>query len=487
MLFNSFSFLIFFPTVTILYFLIPHPYRWFFLLMASCVFYMAFIPIYILVLGLTIAIDYTAGLLIEKTEGRRKKLFLVISILSTCAVLVVFKYFNFFNSNLMRVAQFFHWNYPIGALSLILPIGLSFHTFQSLSYVIEVYRGNFKAEKHFGIYSLYVMFYPQLVAGPIERPQNLLPQFYEKHTYDDQRVMDGLKLMVWGFFKKVVIADHLAVVVDQVYKDPTQYTGIPLIAGALFFGIQVYCDFSGYSDIAIGAAQVMGFRLRDNFNRPFHAPSMAEFWRRWHMSLMSWFRDYVYIPLGGSRVAKWKWYFNIFFTFTLSGLWHGAGWGFILWGSLNGCYLIISDWTKSLREKWAQWVRLDRIPIFHKGFQIGFTFFLFCFTLILFRSKTLSDALYVITHLGTGLGSLKGLKMSLKSFYNLGVDRHELILLLISIGLMELVEWVEPLRNMRRMFSERPILFRWVMYYVVILFLIFFGKYNDRAFIYFQF
>ena len=487
MLFNSFSFLIFFPTVTILYFLIPHKYRWFFLLMTSCIFYMAFIPIYILVLGLTIAIDYTAGLLIEKSEGRRRKLLLVMSILSTCAVLVIFKYFNFFNSNLMRVAQFFHWNYSIGALSLILPIGLSFHTFQSLSYVIEVYRGNFKAEKHFGIYSLYVMFYPQLVAGPIERPQNLLPQFYEKHTCDGQRVMDGLKLMVWGFFKKVVIADKLGIIVNQVYSDPTQYTGIPLIAGALFFGIQVYCDFSGYSDIAIGAAQVMGFRLRDNFNRPFHAPSMAEFWRRWHMSLMSWFRDYVYIPLGGSRVAKWKWYFNIFFTFTLSGLWHGAGWGFILWGSLNGCYLIISDWTKSLREKWTQWVRLDRLPMFHKGFQIAFTFFLFCFTLIIFRSRTLSDALYVITHLGTGLGSLKGLKMSFKSFYNLGVDRHELILLLISIGLMELVEGIEPLRNMRRMFSERPILFRWVMYYVVILFLIFFGKYNDRAFIYFQF
>jgi D-alanyl-lipoteichoic acid acyltransferase DltB (MBOAT superfamily) len=448
---------------------------------------MAFIPIYILVLGVTIAIDYTAGLLIEKTKGRRRKLLLVISILSTCAVLVIFKYFNFFNSNLMRVAQFFHWNYSTGALSLILPIGLSFHTFQSLSYVIEVYRGNVKAEKHFGIYALYVMFYPQLVAGPIERPQNLLPQFYEKHTYDDQRVMDGLKLMVWGLFKKVVIADRLAIVVDQVYKDPTQYTGIPLIAGVLFFGIQIYCDFSGYSDIAIGAAQVMGFRLRDNFNRPFHASSTAELWRRWHMSLMSWFRDYIYIPLGGNRVAEWKWYFNILFTFTLSGLWHGAGWGYVLWGSLNGCYLIISDCTKSLREKWAQRVRLDRVPIFHKGFQIAFTFFLFCFTFIFFRSKTLSDALYTITHLGTGLGSLKGLKMSFRSFYNLGVERHELIWLLISIGLMELVEGVEPLRNMRRIFSERPIAVRWVMYYVIILFLIFFGEYDDQAFIYFQF
>ena len=205
------------------------------------------------------------------------------------------------------------------------------------------------------------------------------------------------------------------------------------------------------------------------------------------MSLMSWFRDYVYIPLGGNRVAKWKWYFNIFFTFTLSGLWHGAGWGFILWGSLNGCCLIISDCSKSFREKWAQWVRLDRTPMFHKGFQIAFTFFLFCFTFVFFRSRTLSDALYTITHLGTGLGTLKGLKMSFRSFYNLGVERHELIWLMISIGLMELVEGIEPLRNMRRMFSERPILVRWAMYYVVILFLIFLGEYDDRAFIYFQF
>ena len=448
---------------------------------------MAFLPIYILILALTIAIDYTAGLLIERTEGRKRKAWLVMSVLSTCGVLFIFKYFNFFNSNLTRVAQFFHWNYPIGTLSLILPIGLSFHTFQSLSYVIEVYRGNYKAEHHFGIYALYVMFYPQLVAGPIERPGNLIHQFYEKHSYDDQRVMDGLKLMAWGLFKKIVIADKLAILVDQVYKDPTLYTGIPLIAGSLFFAIQIYCDFSGYSDIAIGAAQVMGFRLRDNFNRPFHSRSMAELWRRWHMSLMSWFRDYLYIPLGGNRVGKWRWYFNLLFTFTLSGLWHGASWGYVLWGGLNGCCLILSDWTKSLRGRWVQWTGFDRYPAVHHGFQIAFTFLLFCVMFVFFRSKSLSDAFYVITHLGTGLGSLEGVKMSFRSLYNLGLDRSELILALVSIGLMEWVETVEPLRNMRQIFSERPVLFRWGMYYVVILFLIFFGEYNDHAFIYFQF
>src|SRR4030043_2435025 len=233
MLFNSFSFLIFFPVVTALYFLIPHAYRWFFLLTASCVFYMAFIPVYILVLALTIAIDYTAALFIERAEGKKRKKFLIVSIVSTCGVLFVFKYFNFFNANLSQLACFLHWNYSLESLSLILPIGLSFHTFQSLSYVIEVYRGNYKAEHHFGIYALYVMFYPQLVAGPLKRPGNLIPQFYEEHVYDDQRVMDGLKLMVWGFFKKVVIADKVAMIVERVYQDPTQYTGVPLIAGAL--------------------------------------------------------------------------------------------------------------------------------------------------------------------------------------------------------------------------------------------------------------
>src|SRR4030043_677103 len=383
MLFNSFSFLIFFPTVTILYFLIPHKYRWFFLLMASCIFYMAFIPVVILVLALTIAIDYTAALFIEKSEGRRRKWYLIISIVSTCTVLFIFKYFNFFNSNLGQVARFFHWNYSIENLSLILPIGLSFHTFQSLSYVIEVYRKNYKAEHHFGIYALYVMFYPQLVAGPIERPGNLIHQFYEKHIFDYQRVIDGLKLMLWGFFKKVVIADKLALVVNKVYSDPTQYTGLPLIAAAISFAIQVYCDFSGYSDIAIGSAQVMGFRLRDNFDRPLFSASVAEFWRRWHISLMSWFRDYVYIPLGGNRVSRGRRYFNLFFTFSLSGLWDGANWGMVLWGSFNGLYVILSDFTADFRKKGLNMTGLDRHPVLHRGIGIAITFFLFWFTLIM--------------------------------------------------------------------------------------------------------
>ncbi len=332
MLFNSWQFLIFFPVITTLYFVLPHKYRWFLLLVASCVFYAAFVPAYLLILGATIIIDYVAGIYIEKNLGKRRLLFLIISVAANVGTLAFFKYFNFFNDNVSYLAHFIGWNYPIQSLKILLPIGLSFHTFQAMSYTIEVYRGHQKAEKHLGIYALYVMFYPQLVAGPIERPQNLIHQFYEQHKFEYQRVADGLKLMAWGMFKKVVIADRLSILVNQVYGNPTEFTGFPLILATVLFAFQIYCDFSGYSDIAIGAAQVMGFKLMDNFNRPYFSKSIGEFWKRWHISLSTWFKDYVYIPLGGNKVGKWHWQFNIFLVFLISGLWHGANWTYVIWG-----------------------------------------------------------------------------------------------------------------------------------------------------------
>ena len=268
MLFNSWQFFIFFPVVTTLYFIIPHKYRWFLLLTASCVFYAAFVPAYLLILGATIIVDYVAGIFIEKNNGKRRLFYLVISIVANVGVLAFFKYFNFFNDSVVSLAHFIGWNYPIGSLKILLPIGLSFHTFQAMSYTIEVYRGHQKAERNLGIYALYVMFYPQLVAGPIERPQNMIHQFYEKHYFEYQRVVDGLKVMAWGLFKKAVIADRLSILVDQVYNNPTEFSGFPLILATVLFAFQIYCDFSGYSDMAIGAAQVMGFKLMDNFNRP---------------------------------------------------------------------------------------------------------------------------------------------------------------------------------------------------------------------------
>src|ERR1035437_5555581 len=277
MLFNSIPFLIFFPVVTLLYFLLPHKFRWFLLLAASCFFYMFFKPEYILILAFTIVIDYFAGILLENEPDKRKrKKYLVMSIIANIGVLAFFKYYNFLNSNITGMALLFGAKNPIPYLSWLLPIGLSFHTFQAMSYTIEVYRGNQKAERHFGIYALYVMFYPQLVAGPIERPQNLLHQFREKYYYDYDRVLEGLKLMLWGLFKKIAIADRLAIYVNAVYNNPGQHNGKSFALATFFFAFQIYCDFSGYSDIAIGIAKVMGFKLMTNFNRPYFAVNISE-------------------------------------------------------------------------------------------------------------------------------------------------------------------------------------------------------------------
>lgn len=487
MLFNSIQFLIFFPIVTILYFLLPHKFRWEMLLFASCIFYMAFIPVYILILGITITIDYFAGKWIEDSEGKRKKTVLIISILSTCLVLFIFKYFNFFNSSFASIAEVLHLNYPIGIINMILPIGLSFHTFQSLSYVIEVYRGNQKAERHFGIYSLYVMFYPQLVAGPIERPQNLLHQFREEHKFDYTRVTDGLKLMTWGMFKKVVIADRLSILVNQVYGTPVEYNGIQLIIATVFFAFQIYCDFSGYSDIAIGVAQVMGFKLMDNFNRPYFSKNISEFWKRWHISLSTWFKDYLYISMGGNRVSRWRWQFNLFFTFLISGLWHGANWTYVAWGALNGFYLVFAIWTKGIRVKIANVIGMSKYPKISRCWQVLATFSLVCFAWIFFRAKNLSDAWYIITHLFTGFDQIFSVSYLKESLGGLGLSSKELAIAILSIIFMESIHLIQRHNKIRHMISEKPVWLRWSLYYVIVLGIILFGVFGKSNFIYFQF
>jgi len=488
MLFNSFQFFLFFPLVTLLYFILPHRFRWALLLLASCLFYMAFIPAYIAILGVTILIDYVAALWIETPgiSAWRKKALLAVSIVATCMVLFVFKYFDFFNTNFNAIAEFLHWNYSIPAMKIILPIGLSFHTFQSLSYVIEVYRGKFKAERHFGIYALYVMFYPQLVAGPIERPQNLLHQFYAEHAFDYRRVTDGLKLMLWGLFKKVVIADRLAIAVNQVYGSPYDYTGWPLIVATVFFALQIYCDFSGYSDIAIGAAQVMGFRLMDNFNRPYFSKSIAEFWKRWHISLSTWFRDYLYIPLGGNRAKTWRWQLNLFITFLVSGFWHGANWTYVVWGGLNGLYLISSLWTRKFRQTICGVLRLEQCPTLHKVLRVGMTFALVCVAWIFFRARNLSDAYYILTHLFQGM-ICDGRPIGLWQLLYMGLSRNDLVIAFVAIALMETLHAIQRHRGIRHMLSERPIWLRWTVYYALVLGILFFGVFEQRSFIYFQF
>ena len=484
MLFNSLHFLIFFIIITTIYFSVNHSKRWLLLLISSCYFYMAFVPIYILILALTIVIDYFAGIFIENAKGKKRKVFLIVSLLTNIGVLATFKYFNFINQNITYILHHFDFKNPIPFLSILLPIGLSFHTFQAMSYVIEVYRGGQKAERHFGIYSLYVMFYPQLVAGPIERPQNLLYQFKEKHNFDYKKVTSGLKLMAWGLFKKVVIADRLAVIVDTVFDNPHQYNSISLIVATIFFTFQIFCDFSGYSDMAIGAARVMGFDLMKNFDKPYQSKSIQEFWKRWHISLSTWFKDYLYISLGGNRVSIPRWYLNLFIVFLISGLWHGANWTFVVWGALHGFYLVFALFTKNLRKKITQILKLDKFPFLN----ILATFTLVSFAWIFFRASSLEVAFVIIKKIFSNIPELLNLnnfKKYLLETFNLG--KIDLIFSFFLIFFLEAVHWIQTKYNINDILYYKPSYYRWSIYCGIILTIIFFGVFEDRQFIYFQF
>ena len=447
------------------------------MLVASCIFYMFFIPVYIFILLITILIDYFAAIYISRSEGRKKKFYLVISIISTCLVLFVFKYFNFFNDNFKQIAAAAHWNYPIHALKILLPIGLSFHTFQSLSYVIEVYRGNQKPERHFGIYALYVMFYPQLVAGPIERPQNMLHQFYEKHDFDYDNVTHGLKQMLWGYFKKVVIADRLSTYVNAVYNNSDHHNGTSLLLATVFFAFQIYCDFSGYSDIAIGSARVMGFKLMTNFNRPYFAKTVSEFWKRWHISLSTWFKDYVYIPLGGNRVIKPLIYLNLFLTFILSGLWHGANWTYVIWGALNGLYLMTALIFYKINSAIRYSFEARHLKYLNKFLNILLTFLLITFSWIFFRARSFSEGMVIIHKILFERGKL------------FIADNKSLIYSISFLLVLLVVEVFEEYKlfNNFSLYNNKNVLVRHFTYCCLVVGIVLFGVFDASQFIYFQF
>ncbi len=489
MLFNSFHFILFFITVTTLYFVLPFKLRWLMLLVASCVFYMYFIPKYILILFLTILIDYAAGIAMEKYPGK-KKAFLIASLIGNIGILFFFKYFNFFIENINHVGQALHWNYSIDALKIILPIGLSFHTFQAMSYTIEVYRGKQKAEKHLGIYALYVMYYPQLVAGPIERPQNLLHQFHTKHTFDFERFQSGLRLMLWGFFKKIVIADRLAYFVNLVYEDPHHFPTVSIFIACVFFSIQIYCDFSGYSDIARGASRIMGIELMENFRMPYFAHNINEFWSRWHISLSTWFKDYLYIPLGGNRVSKTKWVRNLFIVFFISGLWHGARWTFITWGTLHGALtictvLLVPFFLKADKSKLIKLV------------SVFFTFYVVTAIWIFFRAENFSKALYLLKSYFIGIPDyihdvlfapnylwLEPLMFNL--YY--GIYGFDFLVIFFSVSGLFIVEYVFSNKIFKTKFETSSLTLKSACYCFLILFLIFTGVFHsNQEFIYFQF
>ena len=485
MLFNSLHFVLFFPVVMALYFIIKPKYRWVLLLIASYYFYMSWNPIYIVLILFSTIIDYTVGIFLEKEKRRiQRNVLLIVSLSSNLGLLFLFKYYNFFNSAVADTLLLFGYEYSYSVLNVLLPVGISFYTFQTLSYTIDIYKGRQSAQHHFGKFALFVSFFPQLVAGPIERSTNLLPQFDKEFEFDYQRITDGFKLMFWGLFKKVVIADKLAIIVNQVYNDVDSYDGFTLLLATIFFAFQIFCDFSGYSDIAIGCAKVFGFDLMKNFQIPYYSKNISEFWKRWHISLSTWFRDYVYIPLGGNRTSKVRWYFNLFITFFISGIWHGANWTFMIWGSLHGLYLICAIVFKKTKTVINHTLGLTDGKLVTKIVQISTTFFLVDFAWIFFRANSVNDALTIIqriTNINLNPTAL------VNSLYQLGVDRETLITALLSILIMEIVHLFDRSGPFIDKLNRLSTWKRWVIYYSFTLYFLFFGTFSEQDFIYFQF
>lgn len=472
MLFNSIEYVIFLPIVLILFYALPHKLRWAMLLVASCTFYMWFIPKYILILLITIIIDYLAGILIEKYTDNHtlKKTLLITSVISTCLVLFIFKYLGFVSDNIAELCNFLGISVNL-AVNLILPIGLSFHTFQSLSYVIEVYRGNQKAERNFGIYSLYVMFFPQLVTGPIERPGNLLRQLHEEKKFDYDNISKGFRLIIFGLFIKMVVADNLGYYVDMIYEDPSKYNSWDIILGMFFYSFQIYGDFFGYSTIALGSAKLIGFDITDNFNTPYLSKSIAEFWHRWHISLSTWFRDYVYFPLGGSRVKFSRWAFNILIVFMLSGIWHGAAWNFIFWGLAHGLLHIFEKFVLNHLPEKEHKGRIEKIIV--DAFKIAKTFILVTLFWSLFRATSFTN----ISDLFTSLVN------------NFGVNEHLHIekSIWIYLGLFIILDVILYNTRFDKWCDKIPAAVRWIIYFILIFMIITCSSVNNFPFIYFQF
>jgi len=455
---------------------------------ASYFFYMFWKPIYALLLAGSTVVDYFVAILMAREPTRAKRVkYVVLSLMSNGGLLFFFKYFNFLNKSLSGALAVFGINLEGTALDVLLPIGLSFYTFQSLGYIFDVYRGKIQAERHFGLYAMFVSFWPQLVSGPIERAGHMLPQYREGHRFDYARVTAGLKMMAWGMFKKVVIADRLAVIVTTVYSSPHSFTGFHYAIATVFFAYQIYCDFSGYTDIAIGAAKVMGYELMDNFNRPYASRSTGEFWRRWHISLSSWFRDYMYIPLGGNRVPVPRYYLNLAVVFVVSGLWHGANWTFFIWGALHGSYLIISHLTGGIRRKAVGLLSLEKAPALHAWMQRAVTFSLVCFAWIFFRAKSVQDAFYIVSRLPSGWRSCLSVAGLRSTAYLLGLDKVDLVVAIGSILVLEVAHFLGRNHMMRRILEGRPAWVRWPAYAALVLAILNLGAQKAAPFIYFQF
>lgn len=471
MLFNSFEFLLFFPVVCFVYFLLrDNRWRIPFLLLASYYFYMNWKPAYALLILTSTVLTYLCGLLVERyaDDKPRKKVLLVTSLVINFAILFLFKYFNFIGDSITALLAAGGVGWQVPNLDVLLPVGISFYTFQAVGYSVDVYRGTIKAERNFMTYALFVSFFPQLVAGPIERAKNLLPQFHEEHGFDHGRVVEGLRMMLWGYFMKCCVADPMASYVDTVYNNVPDHSGVSLIIATVLFTFQIYCDFGGYSLIARGAARVMGFNLMENFHRPYLAMSAKEFWKRWHISLSSWFMDYVYIPLGGNRVRYARHLTNLFITFLVSGIWHGANWTFVLWGVWHGVFIILDNVVRRLglmpkQERW--WSKVASIVV---------VFSIAAFGWIFFRANSVQDAFCII---GKIFSASEGVYLPKESFI-----WHVVAVLTVLIAKDIKDEYALKLHGMH----SRHWYVRYACYYLLIGWILLYFS-APQQFIYFQF
>ncbi len=498
MLFNSMEFLIFFPIVLLIYFVIPNKIKHIWLLLASYYFYMCWNAKYAILLLVSTVITYMSGLVIEKVKGMDivqqkqtyyKKWVVAICFILNLSILFYFKYINFAFAVITNVFEKIHIQLNAPTFDILLPVGISFYTFQALSYTMDVYRDEIYAEKDFFRYALFVSFFPQLVAGPIERSKNLLKQLAVPQKFNFENAREGLLLMLWGFFLKIVLADRIAIFVDTVYGDYQVLSGYFLVVATMLFAVQIYCDFAGYSTIAMGAAKFLSIHLMENFDAPYFSTSIAGFWRKWHISLTSWFKDYLYIPLGGSRKGKVRKYINKMVVFLVSGLWHGASLSFVVWGGLNGLYQIIGEILMPVRDKLVKLLHLHRESMAHKLAHVIGTFILVDFSWIFFRANRLTEALEIIRSMITVKNPWILFDGSL---YKCGLDVRNFWLMIICIGILLFADFCKSRHIViRDVIIKQDYWFRWIFIAVVISAILTFGiwgpGYNEANFIYFQF
>ena len=496
MSFNSLRFLVFFPVVVLVYYIIPKRVKSFWLLLASYFFYGSWDARFLLLLLYITAVTYGGGLLLAPSadgtgqkRGVGRKAVLTVTVILSLATLFFFKYYLFTAAILRAIVQRLSIPLHIPLFDILLPVGISFFTFQAIGYIVDVYRGDIPAERNFLRYALFVSFFPQLVAGPIERSRNLLGQLEQPRRFDFDRAKDGLLQMLWGFFLKLVIADRIALFVDTVYGNVGKSQGMPLLIATVLFAFQLYCDFYGYSSIACGAAEILGIRLMENFKAPYFSRSVAELWQNWHISLTSWFRDYVYIPLGGNRKGKGRTLINKLIVFLLSGLWHGASFSFVVWGGLNALYLILGDMLKPVRDKLVRRLGLHRESFGHRLVCCFWTFVLYDFSLIFFRSRSLHNSVRIACSVLTTANPWVLIDGSLLSR---GLDAKDWTVLLIALLILFVADWQKHRGiRVREFITRQDAWFQIVVIVFSVCAILVFGiwgpEYSEANFVYFQF